>query len=449
MASIWARLRGLVRTETRRRLARGAFWGAVGLILSRSVSIVVSFVLARLLGQEGFGEYGIVNSTAGMVGGMAGLGIGATVVKHIAEFKTADPVRASRILALSTAVTGISAFVYAAAFLALAPWLAARVLAAPHLAGLLRISAFTTAFGVINSVQTSSLAGCEAFRTNTLAGVLCSLAQSLLVVAGAWWWGLSGAVVALATAMLLAVCLTRWLVRREWRRFGLHLGWRNALSEWRILLDFSLPTFLAGISVGPILWGCSALLANQPGGYAELGIFNAANQWQQAVQFLPGLLGTALLPVLADKCGAGDWSGSFAVMWKMIRVTAVIVVPLALLLSLAGPWIMRGYGESFVAGSPALVFSVCTAALYALITPVGNLIAASGRMWIGFWLNTAWGAAMLLSSWSLVRWGAAGLAGARLLAYVLHAGWSLGFAVWLRNRQPRAAAGRPERIPGA
>ena len=134
-------------------------------------------------------------------------------------------------------------------------------------------------------------------------------------------------------------------------------------------------------------------------------------------------------------------------MWKMIRVTAVIVIPLALLLSVAGPWIMRGYGESFVSGSTALVFSVCSAALYAMITPVGNLIAASGCMWIGFWMNTAWGAAMLLSSWSLVRWGAAGLAGARLVAYVLHAGWSFGFAVWLRNRRPRSVAGTSAGIP--
>ena len=438
--SLWALLRRLGGTPTRQRLARGAFWGAVGFALSRGVALGVSFVLARLLGQEGFGEYGMVNSTAGMVGGLAGLGIGATVVKHVAEFKIADPAKAGRILALSSAVTWMSALLYAGAFITLAPWLAAGVLAAPDLAPLLQISAFTVAFGVINTVQASSLTGCEAFRTNTGIGVVCSLLQSALVWLGAWSWGLIGAVGALTVAMLVTVLLTRIYVRREWRRFQLHLLWRDARQEWRVLRDFSLPAFLAGVSVGPVLWGCSAMLANQPDGYVELGVFNAANQWQQVIQLLPGLLGTALLPVLSEKCGKGDWLGGFTVMWKMVKLVAVMAVSLATVLALVSPWIMRGYGESFVAGYWTMVLAVLTATLYAVAYPVGQLITASGRMWTGFWMNTGWGVAMLLASWWMVRWGAEGLAGARLVAYLFHAGWTFGFVCYLKRRV------RPESI---
>lgn len=426
-------------TSTRQRLAKGAFWGGIGFVLSRGVAIGVSFVLARLLGQSGFGEYGMVNSTAGMIGGMAGLGIGWTVVKHIAEFKISDPDKASRILALSSAITWASAFLYAVAFVALAPWLAANTLSAPHLAPLLRISAFTLAFGVINSVQTSSLTGCEAFRTNTQVGVICSLVQSGLVFVGAWQWGIHGAIGALAVSMFITVVVTRWYVIKEWRRFHLRLCWHDVRKEWRVLLDFSLPTFLSGILVGPILWGCNALLANQPGGYEALGIYNAANQWQQAIQFLPGLLGTALLPVMADKYGKGDWAGSVSVMWKMSKMYAGIVLPLAVVLSLASPWIMRGYGESFAAGWGAFVLTIAAAALYAVITPLGHLFLASGRMWIGFWMNAGWGAAMLAFSWWMVRWGAEGLAGARLLAYLFHATWTFGFVYALKKRLGQTA----------
>ncbi len=432
-----SRFAGLCGTGTRQRLAYGAFWGGVAFVLSRGVTLLVSFLLARLLGQEGFGEYGMVNSTAGMIGGMAGLGIGGTVVKHIAEFKIANPDKASRILALSSGITWASAFLYAVAFMACAPWLAAKTLSAPHLAPLLRISAFTVAFGVINGVQTGSLTGCEAFRTNTLVGGFCSLLQSGLVLAGAWARGIEGAVAGLALAMFATVLVTRWSVIREWRRFRLRLCWQDAAQEWRVLLDFSLPTFLSGISVGPVIWGCSALLANQPQGYAQLGIYNAANQWQQAIQFLPGLMGAALLPVLSEKYGRGDRQGSFAVTWKMMKLVAGVVLPLAIVISLLSPWIMRGYGESFVAGHWVVVLSVATAALLAIQTPVGQLISASGRMWIGFWMNTGWGAVMLLASWWMVRWGAEGLAGARLIAYLFHATWTFGFVYWLGKRTQR------------
>lgn len=440
-ASLRAKVLGPDGSSTRQRLAHGAYWGGVGFVLSRGVAIAVSFVLARLLGQVGFGEYGMVNTTAGMIGGIAGLGIGATVVKHIAEFKTSDPEKASRILALSSGITWISALLYAGGILVLAPWIAAKALAAPQLASMLRISAFTMAFMVINGVQTSSLTGCEAFRVNSILGAVCSLLQSGLVLAGAWKWGISGAVWGLAVSMLVTVWLTRQTVIREWRRFHLGLRWRDAAKEWRVLLDFSLPTFLSGISVGPVLWGCNALLANQSGGYGALGIFNAANQWQQVIQFLPGLMGMALLPILSEKYGQGDFRGSFSVMWKMVKLVTGIVLPLAVVVSLLSPWIMRGYGEPFVAGYWTLIISVHTAALLAIMVPVGHFITASGRMWIGFWMNAGWGLAMLFFSWWMVRWGAEGLAGARLVAYGFHAVWTFGYAHALNRR-----AGR---MPGA
>lgn len=435
---IQVRLPGLTGTATRRRLARGAFWGGVGFALARGVTLAVSFVLARLLGQAGFGEYSMVNSTAGMIGGMAGLGLGMTVMKHTAEFKSSDPAKASRILALSSAITWVSAIVYAGFLIVLAPWMATRLLAAPQLAPLLQISAITVAFGVINSVQTCSLTGCEAFRTNMFVGVSCSLWQSFLLMAGAWKWGLVGAVGGLAAGALTTVLITRWAVAREWRLLHLRLGWQDAWKEWRVLFEFSLPSFLSGMLLGPVLWACNAMLANQEDGYLQLGIFNAANQWQQAIQFLPGLLGTALLPILSEKCGQGDWRKSLVVMRKMMLIYAAIVLPLAALLSICSPWIMRGYGESFLSGYWALVFSVQTAAIFAIFVPTGQFLAASGRMWIGFCMNIGWAVAMLLASWWMVRWGAEGLAAARMIAYLCHALWTLGYLYFLEQRGKKA-----------
>lgn len=244
----------------------------------------------------------------------------------------------------------------------------------------------------------------RSFPTNTRLGIIGSLLQSGLVLAGAWRWGLSGAVWGMAGAMLVTVWLTRRAVVREWRKFHLCLRWRDAArSGASCWISVCPPSWLAFRLGRPL--GCNALLANQPGGYEELGIYNAANQWQQVIQFLPGLMGMALLPILSEKYGQGDRQGSFSVMWKMVKLVAGIVLPLAILVSFLSPWIMRGYGESFVEGIGPVVLSVATAALSAMMTPVGHLISASGRMWIGFWMNAGWGAIMLLASWWMVRWG--------------------------------------------
>ena len=424
----------VIASPTRRRLANGAFWGGVASIGTRAFTLIGTFLLARVLGKDGFGEYGIINSTLAMIAGMAGLGIGATVIKYVAEFKEKDPVRVGRILALSTLVTLTSAAIYGGFFLLFAPWLATKTLAASHLAPMLQISAISLVLGLINTVQGASLTGCESFRFLSFVNIIQSLTQSVLVLAGAWLWGITGAVLMTAVAMLITVVITRWFIIKEWRRFGIIFQWHDAWKEWRILLKYSLPTFLSGLSVGPVVWGCNALLANRADGYAQLGVLNAANQWQSAIQFLPSLLGSALLPIMSEKYGNGDAVGCIRVMKKMMLMTTVIVVPITFAICLISPWIMRGYGSSFVSGFWTLCLSIITAALLAIMTPVGQYIGAIGQMWVGFWMNTGWGICMLTASWFMVKWGAEGLAGARFIAYMFHSVWVLGYVYFQRSK---------------
>jgi O-antigen/teichoic acid export membrane protein len=80
----------LLSSPTRKRLASGAIWGGVAAGGSRVVTVAASFFLARILGQVGFGEYGMVNSTAGMISSLAGMGIGLTVTKHVALCPTSQ-----------------------------------------------------------------------------------------------------------------------------------------------------------------------------------------------------------------------------------------------------------------------------------------------------------------------------------------------------------------------
>ena len=415
-----ARILPLVASPTRRRLARGAFWGGVAAVGARVITVGCSFLLARMLGRTGFGEYGIVNSTAAAVGSLAGLGLGQTVTKYIAELKHIDPERAGRILALSTLVAAASAILYGVALFFFAPWLAERALAAPHLAGLLRISAATVALGVLNSVQSCSLSGCEAFAAASRVNIAGSLLQSLLVVLGAWRWGMPGAVTALACGTGATVLLTRLAVRRAWRPLALRLRWHGMTAEWRVLVRYSLPTFLILLCLGPVNWATCAFLANRPDGYAELGIFNAAFQWQAALQFLAAILCTAAVPVMAEQLGAGEVQASQRVLRGMLTGVACVTLPAALALCAVSPWVMRGYGPAFAGGHWTMVMLVLAGAVSAVLTPVASAITASGRMWAGFLINTGWVAAMLVGGWCLVRWGAEGLAASRLLAAVIH-----------------------------
>src|ERR1039458_7078219 len=122
------------------RFARGAVWSVIGAVFAQGANLAASVISARLLGREQFGEYGIIQSTVGMLGIFAGLGLGVTATKYVAQFRTLDPARAGRIIALGWVAAIFSGGLLALGLLAYAPMLAAKTLNAPELAGELRIA---------------------------------------------------------------------------------------------------------------------------------------------------------------------------------------------------------------------------------------------------------------------------------------------------------------------
>jgi hypothetical protein len=82
--------------------------------------------------------------------------------------------------------------------------------------------------------------------------------------------------------------------------------------------------------------------------------------------------------------------------------------------------------------------------------PVGDVIVASGRMWLGCGMNVGWAGVFLAGPFLLVVAGGAGsmgLASARLISYAVHAIWTFWFAFRMIRKQDAAAAGQKRETP--
>jgi O-antigen/teichoic acid export membrane protein len=221
------------------------------------------------------------------------------------------------------------------------------------------------------------------------------------------------------------------------------LTYAGCLHEAAVLLSFSIPAVLGGVVALPVNWLCSAMLVNQPGGYGQMGIFNAANQWFNVLMFVPSLLGQVILPILSHRLKAADYSESRKILTLALKVNSLVLLPLALL-ALASKPLMGLYGHEFAAGWTTLVLVLGSAGLLSVQMPVGQLLAASGRMWTILLMNLGWATAFSLGTWLLVHRGAPGLASARLIAYALHAAWSFAYAyLALRANSRQASSNRP------
>lgn len=435
IALLKSKIKPYLVTDARMRIAKGAFWGTIGAITTRSITLLLSFVLARILGKERFGEYGIILSTSAMISGFVGLGIGSTVTRYIAGLKSREPERVGKIIGLSTILTLISAIIFGCVFYFFAPLLALHTLAAPHLTPILQISSITIGLGVINSVQTSTLTGLESFKISSIISTILGIFQSVLVVFFAWKEGVKGAIIALSISSVITVIIYYIISRKELHSVNINVTFRKAWTEWHVLIKYSLPAFLITITVTPVIWASNAFLANQPNGYGQLGIFNAALQWELIVQFLPALFSTAILPVMSDMYGKGDIKGSLNIMWKMMRYISIYVIPLAIVISLLSPIIIKAYGSSFEGGHWVIVIIVFSTVFSTISAQLGNFIAASGKMWIGFGINCSFGVTFLFLSHYFVKWGAEGLATAKLISYCSHLILSLSICNYLSKKE--------------
>jgi O-antigen/teichoic acid export membrane protein len=218
-------------------------------------------------------------------------------------------------------------------------------------------------------------------------------------------------------------------------RFGIKNSWHEALVEWPVLVNFSLPAFLTTMISGPVYWGCNALLANQPDGYNELGIIAAANQWGSAVAFLPGLITVAAFPVLSERFGATDSVAISRIMNGMIKLTALVLLPLIIMIGLLSPLIMRGYGETFEKGYLTLILTLLAVVPQTIVAPCWYVLMAGNRMWICFLMNCGWSVITLIATFYLLPCGSAGVAGARLISFVVHGCWIYGYIVWVSNKE--------------
>jgi O-antigen/teichoic acid export membrane protein len=413
-------VRRLENSPTGHRLATGAFWSLSGAMISRALGLAASVFVARVLGKESFGALGIIQSTVGMFQIFAGFGLGLTATKYVAEFRRSDPAKAGRVIGLSTIVATSTGLLMLLALVILAPWLAKHTLAQPSLAFPLRLSAVMLLLGALIGAQTGALAGFEEFKTIARINLFAGLANFPLMLIAVYYAGLPGAIVALTAGMGVNWLLNHFALRSAIRKADISISFSDAGEELKVLWRFSTPAVLGGLMVGPATWICNAMLVNRAGGYGEMGVFNAANQWRGAILFLPNVLAAIILPVLSNLRGEGDRPRYKKVLLYNIWFNGGVTLCVALVISLAAPLIMSSYGVGFREHYLVLVFLSLSAVLNATIGVIGQAIASEDRMWAGTFLNLLWACALVAATWFLIGYGAVGLAIAVLLAYALH-----------------------------
>lgn len=406
----------------RTRFLSSAIWSFMGLAVSQALGLLVSTLNARQLGKEHFGELGIIQTTIGVLGTIAGIGLGLTATKYIAQYRVAERHRVGHLIACSNTFAILSGGLISLLLFVFAPRIALSALKAPHLVGSLRLAAILLFVTAYNGTQSGALAGFEAFRAIACANGLragLALPLTLLMVP---WWHVNGAVLAIILATTAALVYSEFAIRAQCQALGFPVRLKGCMAEKRILWVFSIPSLLAAVIVGPVTWASSALLVNQPGGYGEMGLFSAASQWRMAIVFIPQVLSQPLLSMLCN-LGEARRGDAFRKLLKAnLFLNLAICSAAAAVVICARPYILAAYGHEFASASTVLTLLVLSSVVSCTANVIGQAVASLGKMWWNVIISCVWAAVQLMCAFIMVpKYRAVGLAASFLVSYLIHA----------------------------
>ncbi|MBF4475252.1 oligosaccharide flippase family protein [Methanobacterium formicicum] len=415
-------LRKLIRNITgkdnvslKAKLIYGIFWNFISALASQGFPLIASIIAARLLGTAGYGQLGMITSTVILFSTFAGLGLGVTSTKYIAQYHLTDPNRTGRIMGLTNLFGIISGLLMCIILFIMAPWLASNTLASPDLAPVLRIASLLLIFNTIVGIQSGSIAGFGAFKDLAKIAILQGIISASLTLTGVYFFGLTGAIVAMVTNSIINLILYKLSINNLVKKFKIKIDYLKSWKEKEVIWKLSIPSMLASVMVGPIMWIANIIIINNPDGYSQLGIFNAANQWKTMLVFLPSIIGGVLLPMVSANVN-NENKGLEAVN---VLVSWIIVIIIALPLISFPEIIALFYGQSY--SSTVFLQSISAMMLVSCILAykegIARKLIAKNLMWWGFLSNLVWGILFLVSILIFQNLGALGLAVSYIISY--------------------------------
>jgi O-antigen/teichoic acid export membrane protein len=126
-------------------------------------------------------------------------------------------------------------------------------------------------------------------------------------------------------------------------------------------------------------WIVTVLLSRQEGGFAQLGLFNAADRWKIALLFVPTVLFQVVLPMLSRSHAAGDHRACSQIFSAAIASTVATTGIAALAVVWLSPVLMSWFGDSFSGGIGVLSLAALGSIVTALSTVGSGVLWSLGR----------------------------------------------------------------------
>lgn len=434
------------------RFLTGSFWVLAGAVGARVLNLITFVVLARTLGSTSLGQFTLAQSTITLLVPLSTVAVSSAVAKYVAQYRQQAPGEAITFLTAGLSVSLLGAVLLASVGLAAADRVSLVLFQSEQMAQQVRLASLVLVGSSVNAVLESGLNGYERFAAGAAVKGVRGVSAVLVVAGASRLYGLSGALAGLA-ATELATAVAYGVALRGCRRPS-HgparccMPMRAVVRHASELLRFSGPLLLGWLAVSPSLWLSKRLLAGQPGGYAALGVFGAAEKWYQLALFVSSAVSLFALPTLSNVFAERGTVAHRRLFLLASGLSIAIAGAVALVVSALSGSIVSALGQGFAGARSTLGLLLLASLGAAANTSFGHYFVSRGQVSVRMACDVLLGLVVLACSLLLVPSGREnGVAVTYLVSYTLVAG-VLALLIGVEvARGWRACASRPSPAP--
>ena len=408
-----------------------SIWSIVGEIISKGFIFLTFVIVARILGRYEYGQFGIIRTSILMFATFGGMGLGLTANKYISQEKKYNKVFAGKIIGLTHVVSAATGFFVCCLVYFFAEVIAIR-LNAQFLTAEIKISAGILFFSSINGAQIGILQGLESFKRLAISNLIQSLFFLILLTIGTYYWGVIGTISTYLISTILYTIILELAIYIELKKSEIKTQYSELKELNKIIFYFTIPAALTGIIVSPFKWFSETLIVKN-GGFAELGIFQAAIIITTIIITISSGLNAPLISVLAskkDSVASETQKLQYFNIYGSWFFFLIISFPFILFPNL----ILYIFGEKFndptIFKVNLLLLLYCGLLLY--YQGITRTFIVNGYIWLSVLTNIVEGVSLIGYIYVNQNFTSIGLSKAYVFSYVLRIVFTIPFLLYYR-----------------
>ncbi|MBE8727054.1 oligosaccharide flippase family protein [Flavobacterium hungaricum] len=354
-----------------------SFWALFGNIIAKGLALTSGILVARFLGKDVYGEFGMIKNTLMSLAIFSTLGLGYTSTKFIAEYKLSKPDYIPLILKYCRLITlSVSSFLTLIFFFT-AKEIAYSILENVNLEIPLKFMSFWLIFNAVSTTQLGILAGFGSFKEIAKNSIITGIATFMLSLLLTFFFGLKGALTALLIVQILDCFLNYRQIKINCNELIINsVRDKSFLKE---ILLFSIPVSLQEGVYALTSWLISLILIKFSN-YGELGMYSAAIQWSVIILFIPGIMRNVILTHLSEQKDNLDNHKRILKLTIIVNVV-MTMIPVIIVIAISS-FLGSIYGTSYNGISTLINLAVLSTVFISISNVYSQAYMSIGKNWI-------------------------------------------------------------------